>query len=83
MVSKWSSLSKVSTNVFVRRKRNSNTRIFKLKKILFIKNVSAKSLQSCPALCDPMECSPPGSSVWDSPGKDTGVGCHAFSRGSS
>ena len=22
-----------------------------------------KSLQSCPALCDPMDCSPPGSSV--------------------
>ena len=25
--------------------------------------VCAKSLQSCPALCDPMDCSPPGSSV--------------------
>ena len=24
---------------------------------------SAKSLQSCPTLCDPMDCSPPGSSV--------------------
>ena len=23
----------------------------------------AKSLQSCPTLCDPMDCSPPGSSV--------------------
>ena len=23
----------------------------------------AKSLQSCPALCDPMDCTPPGSSV--------------------
>ena len=23
----------------------------------------AKSLQSCPALCDPMDCSPPSSSV--------------------
>ena len=23
----------------------------------------AKSLQSCPTLCDPMNCSPPGSSV--------------------
>ena len=29
-------------------------------------------------------CSPPGSSVHgDSPGKNTGVGCHAFLRGSS
>ena len=31
--------------------------------------------QSCPTLCDPMDCSPPGSSVHgDSPGKNTGVG---------
>ena len=35
--------------------------------------------QSCPTLCDPMDCSPPGSSVLrDSPGKNTGVGCHAL-----
>ena len=26
-------------------------------------SVSAKSLQSCPTLCNPMSCSPPGSSV--------------------
>ena len=26
--------------------------------------VSAKSLQSCSTLCDPMNCSPPGSSVY-------------------
>ena len=39
--------------------------------------VCAKSLQSCPALCDSMDCSPPGSSVHgDSPGKKTGLGCH-------
>ena len=31
--------------------------------------------QSCPTLCDAMDCSPPGSSVdGDSPGKNTGVG---------
>ena len=30
-------------------------------------------------LCDPMDCSPPGSSVHgDSPGKNTGVGFHAL-----
>ena len=30
-------------------------------------------------LCDPVDCSPPGSSVHgDSPGKNTGVGCHAL-----
>ena len=33
-------------------------------------------LQSCPPLCDPIDGSPPGSCPWDSPGKNTGVGCH-------
>ena len=38
--------------------------------------------QSCPTLCDTMDCSPPGSSVHgDSPGKSTGVGCHALLQG--
>ena len=38
--------------------------------------------QSCPTCCDPMDCSPPGSSVYgDSPGKNTGVGCHALLQG--
>ena len=43
--------------------------------------VCAKSLQSCLTLVDPMSCSPPGSSAWDSPGKNTGVGCHALLQG--
>ena len=35
--------------------------------------------QSCPTLCDPMDCSSPGSSVHgDSLGKNTGVSCHAL-----
>ena len=39
-------------------------------------------IQSCPILCDPLDCSPPGSSVHgDSPGKGTGVGCHALLQG--
>ena len=39
----------------------------------------AKFLQSCPTLCDPMDYSPPGSSVHgDSPSKNTGVGCHVL-----
>ena len=36
---------------------------------------AAKSLQSCPTLCDPIDGSPSGS-PWDSPGKNSGVGCH-------
>ena len=39
-------------------------------------HATAKSLQSCPTLCDPLDGSPPGSPFWDSPGKNTGVGCH-------
>ena len=35
-----------------------------------------------PTLCDPMDCTPLGSSVHgDSPGKNTGVGCHALLQG--
>ena len=38
---------------------------------------AAKSLQSCPTLCDPIDGSPPRLLCpWDSPGKNTGVGCH-------
>ena len=34
--------------------------------------------------CDPTDCSPPGSSVHgDSPGKNTGVGCHFLLQGKS
>ena len=36
-----------------------------------------KVAQSRPTLCDPMDCSPPGSSVHgDSAGQGAGVGCH-------
>ena len=38
---------------------------------------TAKSLQSCPTLCDPTDGSSPGSSVPGIlQGKNTGVGCH-------
>ena len=36
----------------------------------------------CPTLCDPLDCSPPDSSVHgDSPGKNTGVDCHVLLQG--
>ena len=39
-------------------------------------------IQSGPTLCDPMDYRLPGFCVHgDSPGKDTGVGCHALSQG--
>ena len=44
-----------------------------------LKEVSA---QSCPILCDPMDCSPPGSSVHGiGHGKNTGVGYHFLLQG--
>ena len=41
--------------------------------------------QSCLTLCDPMDCSLPGSSrlpcPWDFPGKNSGVHCHSLLQG--
>ena len=38
--------------------------------------------QSCPTLCNPMNCSLPGSSIHgDSPGNNIGVDCHGFLQG--
>ena len=42
-------------------------------------NVRVKSLQSCSTLCDPMDCRL--LCPWDSPGENTGVGCHALLQG--
>ena len=36
----------------------------------------------CPTLCNPMDCSPPGSfCLWDFPGKNTGVACSFLLQG--
>ena len=38
-----------------------------------------KLLKLCLTVCDPMDCSPPGSICpWDSPGKSTGLGSHVL-----
>ena len=37
---------------------------------------AAKSLQLCPTLCDPRQQPTRLPRPWDSPGKNTGVGCH-------
>ena len=63
-------------------KKESNCSLFLREDPNEIKAVCAKLLQSCPAPCDPMDCSPPGSSVHgDSPGKNTGVCSHALLHG--
>ena len=46
---------------------------------IFIDGGGCAQPLSCVWLCDPVDCSPPGSSVHgDSPGKNTGIGCHAL-----
>ena len=38
--------------------------------------------KSCLTHCNPMDCSPVGSSCpWDFPGKNTGAGCHFLLQG--
>ena len=50
--------------------------------LLRIEGVLAKSLQMSLTLCNPMDCSPPGSSGHgDSPGKNTEVGSHGLLQG--
>ena len=51
-------------------------------KYILLQIVMCLVAQSCPILCDPMDCSPPGSSVHgDSLGKNIGMGCHAVLQG--
>ena len=47
----------------------------------FYINVCVLSLQSCPTLCGPMDCSHQAPVSMGSPGKNTGVGCHALLQG--
>ena len=45
-------------------------------------SIGREVAQLCLTLCDPMDCSPPGSCVHgDPPGKNTGVGCHFLLQG--
>ena len=46
--------------------------------IMVTATAAAKSLQSCPILCDPRDVWQPTRlpRPWDSPGKNTGLGCH-------
>ena len=45
---------------------------------MLLSAAASKSLQLCQTLCDLIDSSPPGSRPWDSPGKNTGVGCHVL-----
>ena len=47
----------------------------------FFKEPTPLSIQSCPALCSPWIVAHQLLCPWDSPGKNTGVGCHALLQG--
>ena len=56
----------------------------KFPSILLEKVKWSEVAQSCPTLCNPMDYSPPGSSVleeWNFPGKNIGVGFHFLLQG--
>ena len=54
------------------------------RKTLYCMCVPAKLLQSCPTLCDSMDYNTAKLlCAWNFPGKNSGVDCHPFSRGSS
>ena len=75
------------TNIYANTHKHSQTHIHKYThttspctQILIY--MGANSLQSCLTHCDPMDHSPPGSPVHgDSPGMNTGMGCHALLQG--
>ena len=62
----------------VRRKREAGGVLVSCLHISFdYAAATAKSLQSCPTLCQPQRRQPTRlPHPWDSPGKNTGVGCH-------
>ena len=66
------------------RGEDLTTRFKKIKYTEAIKYLLCVCLvaQLCPILCNPMDYSPPGSSVHgDSPGKNIGTGCHVLLQG--
>ena len=67
----------------IEKKKTNNKKCEQIQLDLNIHKV--KESESCSAVSDslrPHDCSPPGSSGHgDSPGKNTGVGCHALLQG--
>ena len=79
-------LSNKTLKIFLKREKwKTKCGLLSLKRTLFVQVCVVLCLvtQSHLTLCNPMDCNPPGSCLSDSPGKNTGVGCHAFLQGSS
>ena len=68
-----------TTAIFLTLKTSSS---FKCNWSIIFHYVLCLVAHSCPTLCDPVDCSPLGSSVpGDSPSKNTEVGCHSLPQG--
>ena len=68
-------IAKLLTNILLLQKYKKK----KKQTNLFYSFVCAKSLQSCPTRCNPLDCSVPGSSVHgDSLDQNSGVYCHTL-----
>ena len=85
----WSGLHSLLQGIFLTQ--GSNPGLLHWKQILYHLSHQSTMLcyvlclvaQSCPTLCDPMDytaCQAP-LCPWASPGKNTGVGCHALFQG--
>ena len=85
----WLDLLAIQTNIrglyVVQRRRQTSWRLWDAKKEMLANALGLNLLhvagmvlvfQLCPALCDPVGCSPPSSILcpWDFPGNNTGVG---------
>ena len=79
-----------TTHVHAHKNQNLGEDIWGLPGLLLVPShysfpellIVVKAVQSCPTLCNPVNCGPPGSSVHGhSPGKNTGVGCHFLLQG--
>ena len=72
----WATSHSLFTFMHWRRKWQSTPVLNLLCNVFPFANVCACA-QSCLTVCDPMDCSPPGSLCpWNSPSKSTGVSCH-------
>ena len=84
----YSCLLMLPSSFTAQRRQNQNVEHSQQIFVALFFSATAKSLQSCLTLCDPIDGSPPGSPPahhatlsttlrpWDSPSKNTGVGCH-------
>ena len=60
----------------------TSLKLYRASQVALKSESESEVAQLCPTLCDPMDCSPPGSSVHEiSPGKNIGVGCHFLLQG--